>query len=260
MQIDETPVRYLAPGTAKSQQGYLRACAEPKGNVIFHWETSRAARYLENILPADFHGKVQCDGYEAYEWMARSREGKVILASCMAHIRRKIVEAKEQSPRIAAWLLLQIKNLYGIESKLRTNRAGPRLREAMRSGQSQLIYKRLHRALVRLKTNGRFLPQSAMGKAIDYALGQWPGLACCLEDSRVELDNNIVENAIRPTAIGKKELAFWKRRSRRTQRDPLHYHRSRSAREDRSQGEEIRSRPDMNGTKLRSENIVEAYK
>ena len=104
----------------------------------------------------------------------------------------------------------------------------------MRSGQSRMIYKRLHRALVRLKTKGRFLPQSAMGKAIDYALGQWPGLACWLEDSRVELDNNIIENAIRPTAIGKKNwMFFWKRTSWRTQRDPLHHHRSLSAREDR---------------------------
>ena len=108
------------PRNRQKQQGYLWACAQPKGNVIFRWETSRAARCLENILPADFHGKVQCDGYEAYECMARSRKGKVILGSCMAHIRRKIVEAKCQSPRIAAWLLLQIKNLYRIESKLRT--------------------------------------------------------------------------------------------------------------------------------------------
>ena len=73
MQIDETPVRYLAPGTGKSQHGYLWACAKPKGDVIFHWETSRAARCLESILPADFSGIVQCDGYEAYECMARSR-------------------------------------------------------------------------------------------------------------------------------------------------------------------------------------------
>jgi transposase len=208
VQIDETPVRYLAPGTGKSQQGYLWACAKPKGDVIFHWKTTRAARCLESILPADFNGIVQCDGYEAYDSMARSRQGKVTLSSCMAHIRRKIFEAREQSPRIAGWLLLQIKNLYTIESRLRANRAGPRLRQAIRWCQSRIIFHRLHRALVRLSKSRRFLPQSAMGKAISYALGQWPGLTAWLEDGRVELDNNRVENSIRPTAIGKKNWLF----------------------------------------------------
>jgi len=126
----------------------------------------------------------------------------------MAHIRRKIFEALDQSPRIAGWLLLQIKNLYAIESQLRTSRAGPRLRQAIRSGQSRIIFQRLHRALVRLKKSRRILPQSAMGKAIDYALGQWSGLDAWLEDGRVEIDNNRVENSIRPTAIGKKNWLF----------------------------------------------------
>ena len=67
---------------------------------------------------------------------------------------------------------------------------------------------RLHRALVRLKIARRYLPQSHMGKAIDYALNQWPSLHVFLEDGRVEIDNNLVENAIRPTAIGKKNLLF----------------------------------------------------
>jgi transposase len=208
VQIDETPVRYLAPGTGKSQQGYLWACAKPKGDVIFYWKTTRAARSLASILPAAFSGIVQCDGYEAYDSMARSRQGKVTLSSCMAHIRRKIFEAQDQSPRIAGWLLLQIKNIYAIEARLRTNRAGPRLRQAIRSSQSRIIFHRLHCALVRLTKSRRYLPQSAMGKAISYALGQWQGLTAWLEDGRVELDNNRVENSIRPTAIGKKNWLF----------------------------------------------------
>ena len=67
---------------------------------------------------------------------------------------------------------------------------------------------RLHRALVRLKTARRFLPQSLMGKAIDHALNQWPSLHVFLEDGRLEIDNNLIENAIRPTAIGKKNWLF----------------------------------------------------
>ena len=67
---------------------------------------------------------------------------------------------------------------------------------------------RIHRALVRLKTARRYLPQSLMGKAIEYALGQWPSLQLFLEDGRLEIDNNLVENAIRPTAVGKKNWLF----------------------------------------------------
>ena len=67
---------------------------------------------------------------------------------------------------------------------------------------------RLHRALLRLKTKHRFLPQSPMGKAIHYALNQWPSLHVRLEDGRVEIDNNLVENAIRPTASGQKNWLF----------------------------------------------------
>jgi len=70
------------------------------------------------------------------------------------------------------------------------------------------VLARLHCALVRLKTARRYLPQSLMGKAIDYALNQWPSLQLFLDDGRVESDNNLVENAIRPTAVGKKNWLF----------------------------------------------------
>ncbi len=98
--------------------------------------------------------------------------------------------------------------LYRIEAQLREYRAGPRLRQAVRASQSHLIVERIQRALVRLKASGRYLPQSLLGQAIDYALGQWPTLEVYLANGRVELDNNLVENAIRPTAIGKKNWLF----------------------------------------------------
>jgi len=102
----------------------------------------------------------------------------------------------------------QIQHLYRIEASLREHRAGPRLRHAVRAHQSRPIIERLQRALVRLKSSGRYLPQSLLGGAIDYALGQWRTLEVYLDDGRVELDNNLVENAIRPTAIGKKNWLF----------------------------------------------------
>jgi transposase len=208
VQVDETPIRYLAPGNGSTKLGYLWACGVPRGGVVFHWETSRAAACLENIIPANFDGTIQCDGYEAYDSFAKKR-GRIVLAGCMAHMRRKFYEAREQSPKIAGFILRHIQHLYELEARLRETRAGPQLRQAQRASLSRPVLARLYRALVRLKTAHRFLPRSLMGRAIDYALNQWASLLVFLEDGRLEIDNNLVENAIRPTAVGKKNWLFF---------------------------------------------------
>jgi transposase len=208
VQVDETPIDYLEPGNGKAKQGYLWTCNKPGGDVFYHWETSRASACLDNIIPVDFKGKIQCDGYAAYRAFARGRNGAIELAGCLAHVRRKFFEAQEQSPRTAGWIMHQIQHLYRIEAELREHKAGPQLREAVRASESRMIVKRLERALIRLKSSGRFLPQSLLGIAMDYALGQWKTLEVFLDDGRVEIDNNLVENAIRPTALGKKNWLF----------------------------------------------------
>ena len=175
---------------------------------MFHrWATSRAAACLENILPVHFTGTVPCDGYAAYPAFAHGRE-TIQLAGCWAHVRRKFHDAFEQTPRPAAWLLRQIQHLYQIKARLRQQRAGPQLRAAGRAHQSRPVVARLQKALVRLKAGGRHLPQSLLGQALDYALGQWSTLEVYVRDGRVEIDNNLVENAIRPTALGKKNWLF----------------------------------------------------
>jgi len=207
VQVDETPVDYLEPGNGKTRQGYLWTCSRPGGEVFYRWETSRAAACLDNIIPVDFNGTIQCDGYAAYRAFANGRNG-IELAGCWAHARRKFHEALEQSPKTAGWILRQIQHLYRVEARLREQRAGPRLREAVRAHESRPIVERLERALVRLKRSGKHLPQSLLGNAMDYALGQWRTLDVYLADGRVEIDNNLVENAIRPTALGKKNWLF----------------------------------------------------
>jgi transposase len=124
-------------------------------------------------------------------------------------VRRSFFEALEQAPQQAGWVLLQIGHLYTIERGLRQTRAGPRLREATRASQSRMIYARLHRALTAWQSRGHILPQSGLGKAISYTLGQWASLAVYLQDGTIEIDNNLVENAIRPTAVGKKNWLFF---------------------------------------------------
>ncbi|MEC5129024.1 IS66 family transposase [Verrucomicrobiales bacterium BCK34] len=132
------------------------------------------------------------------------------LAGCWAHARRKFHEAflQGEAKQRAAWLLRQIGHLYTIERELRESRAGPRLREAMRQSRSRPILERIHRALHLFQQSRKHLPKSLMGKALHYALGQWPMLTAYLRNGLVEIDNNLCENAIRPTAVGKKNWLF----------------------------------------------------
>jgi transposase len=208
MQVDETPVEYLSPGHGKTKLGYLWTYHCPGGDTVFDWQTSRAATCLDKVIPVDFRGTLQTDGYSAYGAFARERGEAITLAGCWAHARRGFYEALESAPRDAALIVHQLRNLYAIEARLRESRAGPKLRAIVRALESRPIVDRLEKTLRRWRAQNRHLPQSAMGQAIDYILGQWQALQIYLEDGRVEIDNNLVENAIRPTAIGKKNWLF----------------------------------------------------
>lgn len=208
VQLDETPINYLEPGAGRALKGYLWTGSRPGGDVFFDWHASRAGECLDSIVPIDFQGTVQCDGYDGYNRLAR-RPGKDIqLAYCWAHVRRKFNDALESAPRTAAWLIKQIQLLYRIESGLREQKAGPALRQAVRASQSKPVVERIQRACTLLVRSKRFLPKSAMQNAMEYTLAQMPGLMVYLEDGKIEIDNNLVENAIRPTALGKKNWLF----------------------------------------------------
>src|SRR5215204_6040530 len=95
VQVDETPIRYLAPGHGKTKTGYFWAMHHPGGDVIFDWQTSRAAECLDKIIPVEFCGKIQCDAYAAYKAFERRRAGRIQRAGCLTHARRKFVEAAD---------------------------------------------------------------------------------------------------------------------------------------------------------------------
>jgi transposase len=209
-QIDETPIRYLDPGHGQTKLGYLWVCHRPGADSFYTWQTSRAASCLEKIVPIDFSGKIQCDGYTAYDAFVRRRpEGQIALAGCWAHVRRKFFEAQQQGCRKSALVLHLLQNLYRTEKRLRDSRAGPKLRALARARESAPILARLHFLLLHWKKQSRILPKSLLGQAIDYALGQWTSLLLYVSDGRLEIDNNLVENAIRPTALGKKNWLFF---------------------------------------------------
>lgn len=178
-------------------------------SAVFHWKTGRSAHCLREIVPEDFRGVIQCDGYSAYGSFAQSagRAGSIRLAGCWAHARRGFFEAREYSPD-AVWVLGQIQKLYAVEEQLRESRAGPEERREVRQERSRPVVEELHARLLQWDQSHKHLPKSPTGGAIRYALGQWSGLAMFLEDGRVEIDNNLTENMIRPSAVGKKNWLF----------------------------------------------------
>jgi hypothetical protein len=104
--------------------------------------------------------------------------------------------------------LRQLAHLYQIESRLRETQSSPVLREAVRAAQSRPIHQRLKKLFDKLALRRTILPKNNLGKASTYALNQWPNLQTYLHDGRVEIDNNLVENAIRPTKLGAKNWLF----------------------------------------------------
>ena len=208
VQTDETMIEYLDPGHGQTRQGYLWTLKRPRGDALFVWRTSRAAECLDNIIPADFTGVIGCDGYAAYQSHATQSDGRIRLAACWAHVRRKFDEARESSPQRAGIMLRLIQRLYQVEKHLRDAQVGPTLRQVARSAHSRMIVQRIGALLRRWQAKHVFLPQSLMGKAAAYTLTLWPHLQEYLEDGLVEIDNNLVENAIRPTAVGKKNWLF----------------------------------------------------
>jgi transposase/regulator of replication initiation timing len=204
LQADETPIRCLDPDVqGKSVLGYLWTYSRPGGDVLFEWRMSRSREGPEEFLK-NFRGQLQTDGYAAYESLARKRSD-LVLAGCWAHVRRGFKEAIAES-KLAAWFVKQIGLMYAVEKELRHRSAGPKLRAAVRTWQSAPVLRRLRKAmeLVRRRT----LPSGLLGKAIDYALSRWEALTRFVEAGVLEIDNNLIENAIRPSALGKKNWLF----------------------------------------------------
>lgn len=206
LQADETPVKYLAPGTGKTRQGYLWVLHRPGGDVLYQWHPGRKQSCLVDLL-GDFRGILQCDGYAAYDGHAAKNPG-IVLAACWAHVRRKFHEALQTGQPLAAGPLQTIARLYLIEKELRETRAGPNDRMELRNQRSAPLLKTLRQDLMRLRGHPSVLPKSPLGRAIDYTLGLWPKLEIFLRHEQVEIDNNRIENAIRPTAVGKKNWLF----------------------------------------------------
>ena len=146
---------------------------------------------------------LQVDGYSGYRKLAGA--GAVTLAFCWAHVRRKFYDlAAAGSAPIATEALQRIKALYEVEAEIRGRPADER--RAQRRDKSRPLILALEAWLkARLETLSQ---KSKLAEAIRYALGRWEGLTRYLDDGRIEIDSNIVERAIRPLALGRKNHLF----------------------------------------------------
>ena len=204
VQVDETPVKCNDPDLrdGRTTQGWLWALSRPGGDVVFAWRLSRQHKEAETLL-GDYQGILQSDGYEAYPAYVRAHPG-VVWLGCWAHARRKFHEALTEAPARAGFVLGLIGQLYHYESAWR--QAGPALRAARRQGHFGLTLTLLKKTAQRLQALS--LPRSLLGQACAYLLGHWAPLTAHLAHGRTQLDTNAVENAIRPSAIGKKNWLF----------------------------------------------------
>ncbi len=204
LQADETPIRYLDPDLpGKSHLGYLWTYSRPKAEVLFDWQTNRGSEGPKAMLTG-FKGLLQTDGYAVYASLALTHPDWQMLG-CMAHARRYFHEALKEDRR-AAWVVRQMGHLYALEKSLRKAGGGRTLRAARRRAEARPLLTRLEQML--RKWQPKVLPKSLFGVAIGYALERWTQLCRYVEHGQAEIDNNLVENAIRPTAIGKKNFLF----------------------------------------------------
>lgn len=201
IQADETPIGVQSEKTkGKNHQSYLWEYGRPGGPVVFDFQMGRGRDGPRRFLGC-FGGILQCDGYSAYDCIG----GKGILfAGCMAHMRRGFVDALKLAPEDpdASAIIEQIGALYAVEKRAREQRYTHERRREARQSESRPVMEKLKKEIIKLRD--RALPQSALGKACDYALSQWERLVVYLDYGFVEIDNNLCENSIRPLAVGRK--------------------------------------------------------
>jgi len=210
---DESPLKVLekkevkgkAPPDKKVMQGYMWVyrCMQ-SGLVFFNYRKGRGMHGPKEIL-ANYEGYLQCDGYSVYDKMAKINIA-IKLVGCHAHVRRKFFEAKDSDPKRAEYALKMYQQIYAIEQKLRTQKATAQQRKEERQAVTKPLLEELKNWVE--KECVTVTPKSPMGKAMTYFQNQWHKLITVIEDGHLEIDNNLIENKIRPLALGRKNYMF----------------------------------------------------
>jgi transposase len=205
IQADETPIPVLTKGkNGKTHKGFYWVYYDPVfKNVIFEYKSGRG-REGPNVFLKDFRGVLQVDGYGGYNELASLPY--ITRAGCMAHVRRKFEAALDSNRKPSEYALSVIGKWFDIEREAAKHMLTYEQRCIMRNDIMKSGFESFKEWMMNEAAN--HLPKSPTRKALEYALGQWDGFNVLFEDGRVELSNNLVENAIRPVALGRKNYMF----------------------------------------------------
>ena len=219
LQMDETTVQVLKePGKAPQSKSYVwcqRGTEPARPMVLFHYAPSRSGSVAKHLL-GDFAGFLHTDDYEGYNTVVACND--ITQLYCFAHARRRFTDVLESlglnpkklpdKPPDKARRVMQalglIRILYEIERRIREQPPDERYR--VRQTESLPALQRLRAWLD--ATQPKVAPQTPLGKALSYLDNHWRGLIRYCDDGRLEIDNNRVENAIRPFVIGRKNWLF----------------------------------------------------
>ncbi|MDY0199288.1 MAG: IS66 family transposase [Tenuifilaceae bacterium] len=215
LNIDETTIPILLKGVNKTKKGYMWGVISPSANLMsFKYnQGSRSFAILEEILK-DYSGTIQSDGYSAYKSLEKGVFRKRIRRlSCLAHIRRKFIESEPTDPR-AQKAIDYISRLYSIEKEC----YDPDLPTEQKMTVEQIkqyrlthsvpILREFYRWLQSNSSDETVLPQSLFGKAVNYALNEYPGQIGVLRNGAFRIDNNVAERAMRAPVLGRKNYMF----------------------------------------------------
>lgn len=203
LQADETSVKVQVPDNEKNiLSGYFWGLHSPVERLAyFEYYPTRASEAALKLLEG-FSGTVQTDFYAGYNQVLLP--GTVMRLACMAHVRRKFIEAQSAAPEACRAILELISKLYKVEAKIK--KSTPEERKAAREKDSAPIIDKLHALLCSLRE--KTLPKHPFMNALQYALSQWDEIVRFLDDGAFEIDNNYMERDIRPIAIGRKNWLF----------------------------------------------------
>lgn len=205
LQVDETTIKVLeSERKGACHQGYYWVYNAPlDGIVLFDYSPTRGAAAPYPILK-DFKGYLQTDGYAVYDHFAKSKD--ITHLACWAHARREFHRALESDKQRAELALGMISNLYEIERKVREEQLSAAATKELRLSASLPVLNAMVKWLASDIRN--VLPKSQIGKAMAYTLKRWQQLMAYLYDGHLHIDNNLVENTIRPVALGRKNYLF----------------------------------------------------
>ncbi|MCF0168489.1 MAG: IS66 family transposase [Bacteroidales bacterium] len=205
IQVDESVVPIMDDENHKTKKGYLWCVRDAiTGQLFFHNDGGSRSNITARRLLAGYRGYLQCDGYEAYDQF--ENDSNIVLLGCWAHARRKFVEAQNEDNRLASEGLVFIKKLYKVESDAGEQGLSAEQRQELRIKEAYPVLRTFEKWCD--DTYAKVLPKSRIGRAVGYAFALIERLSQYVTDGRLNIDNNLIENAIRPLAIGRKNWLF----------------------------------------------------